>query len=253
MYLTPAALNTAPGGCSRVAPTHVPRRGVVIRVAGKHNSCAHDSHVVFNLPPLTVLRRAARHTLLAVLLASAAVGHAQTKARPSDARSGPDPELRRILVSVIADAESFGDRFDAEVWLTDMSRRLARQVPNPEERLHILKTVHHQATQAGVQPELVLAIIDVESNFDRFAISSATALGLMQVMPFWVPELGYKDKNQLFDIETNVLLGCRILKYYLDMERGDLIRGLARYNGSVGKRWYSDRVIERLRTKWFQH
>ncbi len=103
-----------------------------------------------------------------------------------------------------------------------MSRRLARQVPDPEERLHILKTVHHQATRAGVEPELVLAVIDVESNFDRFAISSATALGLMQVMPFWVPELGYQDKNQLFDIEINVLLGCRILKYYLDMERGDL-------------------------------
>jgi soluble lytic murein transglycosylase-like protein len=231
MYLTHAPLNTAPG--------------VVIRVAGKHNRCAHDSHVGFTLAP---------HVLLALLLlVSAAGSQAQTKARPSDARSAPDPELRRILVAVIADADSFGDRFDAEVWLTDMSRRLARQVPDPAERLHILKTVHLQATQAGVQPELVLAIIDVESNFDRFAISSATALGLMQVMPFWVPELGYKDKNQLFDIETNVLLGCRILKYYLDMERGDLIRGLARYNGSVGKRWYADRVIERLRTKWFQH
>jgi soluble lytic murein transglycosylase-like protein len=206
------------------------------------------------LSPLNALRRAAPRVLLALLLtAGAAVGEAQTKARASDARSAPDPELRKILVGVIADADSFADRFDAEVWLTDMSRRLTRQVPDAEERLHILKTVHHQATQAGVQPELVLAIIDVESNFDRFAISSATALGLMQVMPFWVPELGYKDKNQLFDIETNVLLGCRILKYYLDMERGDLIRGLARYNGSVGKRWYADRVVERLRTKWFQH
>jgi soluble lytic murein transglycosylase-like protein len=177
---------------------------------------------------------------------------AEAQRLPSDARSGPDPELRAILAAVIAEADSFGDRFDAEVWLTDMSRRLARQVPNAHERLHLLKTVHHQATRAGVAPELVLAVIDVESNFDRFAISSATALGLMQVMPFWVPELGYKDKNQLFDIEINVLLGCRILKYYLDMERGDLVRGLARYNGSVGKRWYSDRVIERLRTKWFQ-
>jgi soluble lytic murein transglycosylase-like protein len=226
----------------------------VIRVAGKHNRCAHDSHVDCMLPPLNVLRRAAPHVLLAVLFfAGATAGQAQTKARPSDARSAPDPELRNILVAVIAESDSFGDRFDAEVWLTDMSLRLARQVPDPEERLHILKTVHHQATLAGVQPELVLAIIDVESNFDRFAISSATALGLMQVMPFWVPELGYKDKNQLFNIETNVLLGCRILKYYLDMERGDLIRGLARYNGSVGKRWYADRVIERLRTKWFQH
>ena len=171
----------------------------------------------------------------------------------TDGRSGPDPELREILVAVIADADSFADRFDAEVWLTDMSGRLARQVPDHTERLKILRTVHAQATLADVDPELVLAVIDVESNFDRFAISSATALGLMQVMPFWVPELGYEDKNQLFDIEINVLLGCRILKYYLEVENGDLIKGLARYNGSVGKRWYADRVLERLRTKWFQH
>jgi soluble lytic murein transglycosylase-like protein len=98
----------------------------------------------------------------------------------------------------------------------------------------------------------VLAVIDIESDFDRFAISSASALGLMQVMPFWVKELGHGDKNILFDIEFNVLLGCRILKYYLDMEDGDLIQGLARYNGSTGRRWYADRVIERLRTKWYR-
>lgn len=186
---------------------------------------------------------------LAVALCPAA--HAQP--RTSDARSAPDPELRKVLVSAIAEADSFGDRFDAEVWLTDMSRRLSRQVPNPQERLAILKSVHRHATRAGVAPELVLAVIDVESNFDRFAISSATALGLMQVMPFWVPELGYQDKNQLFEIETNILLGCRILRYYLDMERGDFVRGLARYNGSVGKQWYADRVLDRMRTKWYQH
>jgi soluble lytic murein transglycosylase-like protein len=224
----------------------------VIRIAGKHNRVAHDSRVGTALPNTAPPRFLPK---LLLLLASACTGTGTANAQRhiGDARSGPDPELRTILVAAVADADSFADRFDAEVWLTDMSRRLARQVPDAEERLHILKTVHLQATRAGVAPELVLAVIDVESNFDRFAISSATALGLMQVMPFWVPELGYQDKNQLFDIETNVLLGCRILKYYLDMERGDLVRGLARYNGSVGKRWYSDRIIERLRTKWFQH
>ena len=201
------------------------------------------------MPLLSSLPRAWPHVLLAALVAAAAV---DAQRHPSDARSGPDPELREILVDAIADADSFGDRFDAEVWLTDMSRRLARQVPDAGERLHILKTVHRQATLAGVEPELVLAVIDVESNFDRFAISTATALGLMQVMPFWVPELGYQDKNELFDVEINVLLGCRILKYYLDLERGDRVRGLARYNGSVGKRWYADRVLQRLATKWFR-
>ena len=203
--------------------------------------------------------RVARRALLelAPLLAGAALGlmrpaHAQSARAVGDARSGPDPELRKILVAAIHDASSFQDRFDAEVWLTDMSRRLSRQVDDPTERLTILKTVHRHATRAQVAPELVLAVIDVESNFDRFAISSSSALGLMQVMPFWVPELGYKDKNELFKIDVNVLLGCLILKYYLDVERNDLVKGLARYNGSRGKRNYADRVIEKLRTKWFR-
>ena len=163
-----------------------------------------------------------------------------------------DPALRQKLRAAIEDSESFEDRFHAEVWLTDMSARLERQVPDPDERLEILRKVHQLATRAELAPELVLAVIDVESNFDRFAISSAGALGLMQVMPFWVDELGYQDKNVLFDINHNILMGCYILKHYLDMENGDMIRGLARYNGSRGKRWYGDRVIERLRSRWFR-
>ncbi|HVY63382.1 MAG TPA: lytic transglycosylase domain-containing protein [Gammaproteobacteria bacterium] len=177
---------------------------------------------------------------------------AAAEPRPADARSGPDPELRKILIAAIAEADSFTDRFDAEVWLTDMSRRLSKQVDDPTERLRILKAVHKHATHVNVPAELVLAVIDVESNFDRFAISASSALGLMQVMPFWIKELGYRDKNSLFHIETNILLGCQILKFYLDMERGSLVQGLARYNGSVGRRWYSDRVLDRLRNKWFR-
>jgi soluble lytic murein transglycosylase-like protein len=127
-------------------------------------------------------------------------------------------------------------------------------MPDAEERLDLLRIVHQQATRAEVPPELVLAVIDVESNFDRYAISSAFAIGLMQIMPFWLNELevGDGDMNQLFNAELNVLLGCRILKYYLDMEDGDLIQGLARYNGSTGQRWYADRVLDRLSTKWFR-
>jgi len=188
-------------------------------------------------------------TLAAVTLSAAAMAQ---RAVPGDARAGADPELREILVDAVADANSFEDRFAAEVWLTDMSRRLARQVPDLDERLEILKIVHHEATRSNVAPELVLAVIDVESNFDRYAISSASALGLMQVMPFWVKEVGHDDKNALFDVRFNILLGCRILKYYLEMENGDLVRGLGRYNGSLGRRTYADRVIDRLRTKWFR-
>lgn len=163
-----------------------------------------------------------------------------------------DPELRRLLVNAVAEANSFSNRFDAEVWLTDMSQRLSAQVKDTDTRLDILQTVHEQATAVELPPELVLAVIDVESNFDRYAISSANALGLMQVMPFWIKELGETDMNRLFDIEFNVLLGCRILRYYLDMEDGDLIQALARYNGSTGQRWYGDRVLDRLRLKWFR-
>lgn len=163
-----------------------------------------------------------------------------------------DPELRRLLVSAVSEADSFSNRFDAEVWLTDMSQRLSAQVKDTDARLDILRTVHEQATAVDLPPELVLAVIDVESNFDRYAISTANALGLMQVMPFWIKELGETDMNRLFDVEFNVLLGCRILKYYLDMEDGDLIQALARYNGSTGQRWYGDRVLDRLRLKWFR-
>lgn len=165
-----------------------------------------------------------------------------------------DPQLRGALLAAVAEADSFEDRFEAQVWLTDMSGRLQRQVHNTDERLKILRIVHEQATRSGLPPELVLAVIDVESNFDRFAISSANALGLMQIMPFWIDELkiGDGDFNVLFDIETNILLGCQILKYYLDMEDGELVPGLARYNGSYGRRTYADKVLNRLTDTWFR-
>jgi soluble lytic murein transglycosylase-like protein len=162
-----------------------------------------------------------------------------------------DPELRARLVAAVADSRSFYDRFDAEVWLTDMSNRLRRQVPDHDERLEILRLAHAEATRVELPAELVLAVIDVESNFDRFAISEAGARGLMQIMPFWVDEIGRPDDN-LFKIATNLRYGCTILRYYYDMESGNLTRALARYNGSTNKRWYPDRVMTRLSEKWFQ-
>lgn len=163
-----------------------------------------------------------------------------------------DSELRDALRTAVETADSFADRFDAEVWLTDMSARLARQVPDEEERMLILRLVHRHAAMFELPPELVLAVIDVESNFDRYAISYAGALGLMQVMPFWREEIGRPDDN-LHDIETNLLYGCRILAYYLEKEKGDRRAALARYNGSRGQRWYPDRVFDRLSTKWYRY
>ena len=166
------------------------------------------------------------------------------------AEVAPDPELREALRAAASDTTSFIDRFDAEVWLTDMSRRLERQVKDPEERINILKLVHLEADRAELPPELILAVIETESNFDHYAISVAGAIGLMQIMPFWLDEIGRPDDN-LLHIETNLRYGCTILKFYLDKEKGDLRRALGRYNGSLGKRKYPNKVIDKLTEKWF--
>jgi len=159
--------------------------------------------------------------------------------------------MRTALINAIQSSDSFEDRFDAEVWLTDMSQRLSRKVSDPEERLLILRTVHYEASRARLPPEMVLALIQVESNFDRFAISYAGARGLMQVMPFWLDEIG-RPNDDLFDIHTNLRMGCTILRHYLEREKGDRTRALARYNGSVGKVWYPQRVYKALSKRWYR-
>ena len=167
------------------------------------------------------------------------------------AETAPDPELREALRAAASETPSFMDRFDAEVWLTDMSRRLERQVRDPDERIRILKLVHMEANRVELPPELILAVIETESNFDRYAISVAGAIGLMQIMPFWLNEIGRPDDN-LLHIETNLRYGCTILRFYLDKENGDLRRALGRYNGSLGVRKYPNKVIDKLSKKWFQ-
>jgi soluble lytic murein transglycosylase-like protein len=166
-------------------------------------------------------------------------------------RERPDDTLRELVREAVAASDSFEDRYDAEVWLVDMSSRLSHRphAPEPEERLELLRLVHQEARRGALQPELVLAVIEVESNFDRFAISEAGALGLMQVMPFWLEELGQPEAN-LFRLRTNLRIGTTILRYYLDREQGDLRRALARYNGSVGKDWYPNRVFRSLNGRW---
>ncbi|MEM8546909.1 MAG: lytic transglycosylase domain-containing protein [Pseudomonadota bacterium] len=160
-----------------------------------------------------------------------------------------DPALAEALRVAAIDAATFEDRFDAEVWLKDMSTRIGRRISDTDERVQILRGVHREAQRVDLPPELVLAVIDVESNFDRFAVSRAGARGLMQIMPFWLDEIG-RPEDSLFDIDTNLRMGCTILRHYYDMERGDLHRSLARYNGSLGSRKYSSKVLDRLRRRW---
>jgi len=163
----------------------------------------------------------------------------------------PDNELRKLLEKTISESDSFKDRFDAEVWLMDMSNRLKSRVPDHDARLELLKNIHYEANKAGLAPELVLAVINVESNFNRWAISRVGAQGLMQIMPFWRNEIPQAGDN-LFDIRTNLRFGCTILKHYLDKEKGDRQRALARYNGSLGKVWYPNRVFDVLSKRWFR-
>jgi len=163
-----------------------------------------------------------------------------------------DPELRSLLRKAVGETTSFRDRFDAEVWLTDMSRRLAHRIPDRRFRLDMLRLVHQEATRAGLMPELVLSVIEIESNFNPFAISSVGARGLMQVMPFWMKEIG-RPGDSLFRVQTNLRYGCTILKYYLQRERGNLNMALRRYHGSLSDHHYPRKINQALRQRWFPH
>ena len=162
-----------------------------------------------------------------------------------------EPELRSAVQHAIEQAECFEDKYDSAVWYKMMEPRLRKRVPDREERMLILKNVFCEATRRGearIPPGLVMAIIEIESNFDRWAVSYAGAVGLMQVMPFWPENLGMR-RSQLVKVTENIRMGCAIFRFYLKRENGSIARALARYNGSVGKRWYSDKVINQW-TRW---
>jgi soluble lytic murein transglycosylase-like protein len=162
-----------------------------------------------------------------------------------------DPELRALLLKAASETDSFPDRFDGEVWLTDMSRRLEKRIPDAAHRLDLLRGVHQEATRAGLLPELVMAVIEIESNFNQFAISHMGARGLMQVMPFWLKELGRPGDN-LFRMQTNLRYGCTILKHYLDKEKDNLNLALRRYHGSLADRVYPSKIDRALKTRWYR-
>jgi soluble lytic murein transglycosylase-like protein len=160
-----------------------------------------------------------------------------------------DPELRSVIAAALEPTRCFDDKYERAVWFATMEPRLARYVADADEREQILHSVHCEAKRVSIPPELVLAVMDVESRFDRYAISSAGAVGLMQVMPFWPRELGMTN-DQLVRIPDNVRMGATILGYYLRKERGNYQRALQRYNGSLGRPKYSDLVIDRLAARW---
>jgi hypothetical protein len=134
-------------------------------------------------------------------------------------------------------------------WLADMSSRLASKMPDWPTRRDFLITVQYEATRAGLDPQLVLGLIQHESNFRKYAVSSAGARGFMQVMPFWVRQIG-SSGHDLFTLRANLRYGCTILRYYLEIEQGDLYRALGRYNGSLGRGEYPNAVLASMNRYW---
>ncbi len=192
-----------------------------------------------------------RQALRALLLCVALAGPCAALAGPQQYEPMSE-SVRAALHSAVADAGApsllIADPAEAEAWLADMSRRLEKRIPDAAYREELLVTIHYEATRAGLDPQLVLALIQVESGFRKYAVSSAGARGYMQVMPFWIDVIGEKGDN-LFHMRKNLRYGCTILRHYLDIEKGDLFRALGRYNGSLGKATYPNLV----RGAWDNH
>jgi soluble lytic murein transglycosylase-like protein len=184
--------------------------------------------------------------LLALALPLPALGGTQQYEELADS-------VRARLSQQVADkavpAMFFRSRTDAQRWLAEMDRRLARRIPDRKQRLELLRTVHYEATRARLDPQLVLGVIEVESSFRKYAVSRAGARGYMQVMPFWVKLIGRPEHN-LFHLRTNLAYGCAILRYYLDVEKGDYFRALGRYNGTLGQAQYPTMVLAAWRGRW---
>jgi len=158
-------------------------------------------------------------------------------------------QLSKAVADAAVEKAAFAESPHVQAWLAEMSRRLAKRIPDAEYREDFLNTVHYESIRAGLDPELVLGLIEVESGFRKYAVSSATAQGYMQVMPFWTKLIGTTDHN-LFHLRTNLRYGVTILRHYVDIERGDLFRALGRYNGSLGRPEYPSAVYAAWRNKW---
>lgn len=161
--------------------------------------------------------------------------------------------VQAALHATVSDSASPEPHFaslDEKVnWLAEMSRRLQKRMPDPQGRIEFLKTVHYEATRAGIDPQMVLGLIEVESAFRKYAVSSAGARGFMQVMPFWIGLIGSANQD-LFHLRINLRYGCTILRHYLDIEKGDLFRALGRYNGSLGQPGYPNMVRSAWERNW---
>src|SRR5690606_16524199 len=191
-----------------------------------------------------------RALLLVLSLNALALAPAHAGAQREEALAA---SVQAALHAAIADQASPEPEFPSIIekvnWLATMSERLYKRMPDPQQRIDFLKTVYYESRRAGLDPQLVLGLIQVESGFKKYAVSSAGARGYMQVMPFWVKLIGTSESN-LFHMRTNLRVGCTILRHYLDIEKGDLYRALGRYNGSLGKPEYPNMVRGAWEKNW---
>lgn len=157
--------------------------------------------------------------------------------------------MQKSVSDIAAPKLVFATEAEGIAWLNEMSQRLKKRMPDQSYREDFLRSVHYEATRAGLDPQMVLGLIQVESGFKKYAVSSVGARGYMQVMPFWVRAIGNKEHN-LFHLRLNLRYGCTILRHYLDIERGDLYRALGRYNGSLGKPQYPNLVLGAWKKHW---
>jgi soluble lytic murein transglycosylase-like protein len=161
--------------------------------------------------------------------------------------------MRARLEAAVSDRAvprlAFRDSAEGHRWLSTMSERLSERIPDRKQRTELLRTVHFEALRAGLDPQLVLGVIEVESRFRKYAVSRAGARGYMQVMPFWTAE-AHRPRDNLFHLRTNLIYGCWILRHYVDLEKGDYFRALGRYNGSLGRADYPNQVLAAWRGRW---
>ena len=198
-----------------------------------------------------MLKRTLQKLCLICLIATASLCQAGNQKEEPLSNS-----VKTMMQKSISDLASpklmFASETEGRAWMDEMSRRLEKRLPDPVYREDFLKSVHYEATRAGLDPQLVLGLIQVESGFKKYAVSYVGARGYMQVMPFWVTSIGNPEHN-LFHLRLNLRYGCTILRHYLDIEHGDLYRALGRYNGSLGQPQYPNLVVGAWRRNWDYH
>ena len=205
------------------------------------------------IPGHVLTTRKSRSGFAALALATVLASNANTANAGNQVEEALSANVQASLHRAVSDFPAakltFATAVEGDAWLKDMAQRLAPKMPDWPTRRDFLTTVQYEATRAGLDSQVVLGLIQHESNFRKFAMSSADARGYMQVMPFWVKQIGNRDHN-LFNLRTNLRYGCTILRHYLDIENGDYYRALGRYNGSLGRAEYPNAILQDWKQNW---